>query len=424
MKTFQIFIILTSLFFVNLAANSVANITGLRGEANINRDGQILLAALGSDLHEKDIVTTKENTKVQIIFKDETIITIGKNSKFAIDEYLFEDKREPVAKFAMLKGAMRTITGHIGDVAPQKFSVATKTATIGIRGTNFSVFVQEDGTTQAVCTFGAVSVNINGVSHLVQQGFMLSISPTGAVEIKPFTPKELNKMKKDSFTATSKKTDDTKDPETVVVDSPQLDNTRIEITPVVLEDIGENTQKATEEENIQEDTETVEKIAAEKKAAEEEAARKAAADAAAAAATTTTTTTSTAISLSDIIAGYTMNNAQYTGTYTSSNPEIFKAGNAQLDIDFGADTVDLKLTPTDATDYVQFNQSPTFTGTQFNVSGNTQGTGGIRSIVSGSATGTFGGTTGNSVTGTYTFNPAAPDDISGTYSVTSSQTLQ
>ena len=381
--------IILSLLLLNLSllANSVATITAMRGDADIKRDGELIIASLGAKLEQKDNILTKDNSKLQVIFKDETIISIGKNSDFSIQEYLFEDNQAPVAKFSMLRGAMRTITGQIGNIAPQRFSVATETATIGIRGTNFSIFVEEDGSSSAFCTFGAISVVIAGTTHVVQQGFYIALSPKGEVTIKEFTPEVLKEKKEKYFDPDEKKKDvvtysgdDVKQDEenTDSANTAQLDVTTDDNSGMIISDVSD----------------------------------------------TVTDTTQQAPSLSDTIAGYTMNNAQYTGTYTSSNPEIFKAGNAQLDIDFGADTVDLKLTPTDATDYVQFNQSPTFTGTQFNVSGNTQGTGGIRSIVSGSATGTFGGTTGNSVTGTYTFNPDAPDDISGTYSVTSSQTLQ
>ena len=72
-------------------ANNVGTITALKGDAFIIRDSKKIVATLGSKLNEKDIIKTKGRGKVQVIFIDETIITIGKNSDFSINEYLFEE---------------------------------------------------------------------------------------------------------------------------------------------------------------------------------------------------------------------------------------------------------------------------------------------------------------------------------------------
>ncbi len=181
-------------------ANSVGRITALKGSADIVRDGLSIKAILGAKLNEKDNILTKDKSKVQIVFNDETIITVGKNSNFSINEYLFEESTLPKAKFELLSGAMRAITGKIGKIAPDKFSVKTKNATIGIRGTNFSVLAGTDGGLKVYCTFGAISTEIKGDISIVTQGFYIVVSPAGekSVPLK-FTPKELNKMRNDSF---------------------------------------------------------------------------------------------------------------------------------------------------------------------------------------------------------------------------------
>jgi len=190
-----VFILSTTLF-----AKDVATVTAINGHAFVQRDGTKKEIFLGDKLQEKDKILTSEKTKVQIIFEDETVITLGKNSDFSISEYLFEDKKT-VARFTMLRGAMRTITGKIGKIAPQKFSVTTKTSTIGIRGTNFTVIVGDDGSQNVFCTFGAISVQVKGIGkkYVVRQGFYSHITADGKVKIKPFTPKQLQDMKKNSF---------------------------------------------------------------------------------------------------------------------------------------------------------------------------------------------------------------------------------
>ncbi|MFT5659392.1 MAG: hypothetical protein ACI9TV_000008 [Sulfurimonas sp.] len=283
-------IILFSIILLSqiLFAKSVANITALRGEANIHRDGIITLAKLGSVLESKDRITTKNNTKVQIIFKDETIISLGKNSDFSIEEYLFGDTQVPIAKFGILKGAMRTITGKIGKIAPEKFTVATKTVTIGIRGTNFSVFINEDGSSQVFCTYGAISVSIAGTTYIVDQGFLLTLTSQGKVKIKEFTPVDLKQVQTQNFATSEGKANPTKNTnhQEEILNSKnntQLDNTREESESAIIDSISEIIQTAVQEAAISQDIEieqiTETQIEAARLAAEE-AARLAAEEAA------------------------------------------------------------------------------------------------------------------------------------------------
>ena len=388
MKTLLILITLLS---TQLFA-SVATITALRGKASIQRDGAMIVAALGATLEEKDNIVTQDNTKLQVIFKDETIISIGKNSNFSINEYLFEDNQAPIAKFSMLRGAMRTITGHIGDIAPEKFSVATKTATIGIRGTNFSVVVGEDGSYNAFCTYGAISVSLSGQTHLVRQGFFISVAPSGKVSVKAFSPQDLKNMKKENFETTGSKT--AKSGVTAPDGSPdagnnrQIDVTKVDTSKIVITELTEVTTDGVQEEESRDDLAAL-----------------------------------PANDLTTLLAGYTMNNAAYTGTHTTSSIGAADGTDiANLNIDFGANTITLQLRDSYNNNNVavEYSVNPSFSGTTFNVDvDKTAGVG----PVSGSATGTFTGTTGNSVNGSHTYNYEGYDNT-GTYNVTTSQVLE
>lgn len=202
MKNFAKILTLIVLLNIALYANAVGTITALSGSASILRDSQSIEATLGATLHQKDVIKTSDATKVQMIFSDDTIISIGKNSNFSIDEFMFESSDAPSAKFGLLSGAMRTITGKIGKVAPDKFSVKTKTATIGIRGTNFSIFAAADGSAKVFCTFGAISVTAGGATSIVSQGFYIQVSPDGTrSEPIKFTPQELKEQQDESLSS-------------------------------------------------------------------------------------------------------------------------------------------------------------------------------------------------------------------------------
>jgi hypothetical protein len=174
---------------------SIGKIVALRGDATVTRDAQKYIAQMGMDIEEKDIITTQRNSKMQIIFEDKTIFTIGRSSTLGINEYL-NSPTNPKASFSMVQGAFKTITGKIGKIAPNRFKVKTKSATIGIRGTGFMTTVDGD-TTKVVVSQGEVSVTDNeqGGSVNVPAGFTTS-KTSGSKLAKPTvaTTKTLKKM--------------------------------------------------------------------------------------------------------------------------------------------------------------------------------------------------------------------------------------
>jgi len=134
------------LLFILLSLNafaSIGNIMALKGSAEIHRDNNnILPAKSGMKIEEGDKVVTQSKTRVQIILKDETIITIGANSSFQFDEFFFDNSKKSTLSMRMNRGFFRSVTGKIGKIAPERFKVKTSSATIGIRGTDFSVRLQ------------------------------------------------------------------------------------------------------------------------------------------------------------------------------------------------------------------------------------------------------------------------------------------
>ncbi|MDD4507241.1 MAG: FecR family protein, partial [Sulfurospirillaceae bacterium] len=123
------------IFFTHSALfASAGKVSLLNGEAYAQRDSQKIALQNGSILEEKDVIITAKGAQVQLIFEDKTVITLGSESEFKIEEY-FNDAKAPKAKFKFGQGTFKTITGQIGKTAPENFTLETKTATIGIRGT-------------------------------------------------------------------------------------------------------------------------------------------------------------------------------------------------------------------------------------------------------------------------------------------------
>jgi len=376
MKTIRLLLIFLSLLGTSIFANNVATITAIKGSATITRNNSNIDAKLGNKLQEKDIIKTHENTKVQLIFNDETIISLGKNSNFSVKEFLFEDGKEPVARFGMIKGAMRTITGKIGKIAPQKFSVSTKTATIGIRGTNFSIIAGEGGSHQVFCTYGKISVTYNQRSNIVQQGYYIDISTSGQIQIKEFTPQTLKEMRKNHFGVTKQKSSKLVKNEGVVQASEenteQLDVTVDDNSGLIVQTVDE-----TNADNVKNDTQ----------------------------------------SLSDLVASYTMSSADYEG---SSYFDDGTTGTSFLNIDFAQDTITLDIID-ENDNKTTFSTNPSFSGVEFSVAQTTEPAGGNQN--DGHAEGIFQEPTGNQVLGDFAIDDGYGNFATGTYDVSTDQEL-
>jgi hypothetical protein len=128
--------------FLTLSAN-IGSVGAYRGSAKLIRQGESLDISSGMILKQHDTIVTKTETKVQLIMKDETIITIGPSSYFKIDSYSFENSKKNTLNVQLKHGFFRAITGKIGKIAPERFKIRTKSATIGIRGTDFGAYVGE-----------------------------------------------------------------------------------------------------------------------------------------------------------------------------------------------------------------------------------------------------------------------------------------
>ncbi|MDD2888273.1 MAG: FecR family protein [Aliarcobacter sp.] len=168
-------IIFVLLFISNfLFANNVGKIVSFNGEASILRENQTILVDKNSVFQKNDTLNTKENTKLQILFLDDTIISVGQNSTLKINDYLFEEK-DSKAEFTMAKGVFRTITGKIGKVAPENFKLETKSASIGIRGTQIITAI-EDNNEKIFCTEGQIEIKNNETkdSVIVNKGEFVS----------------------------------------------------------------------------------------------------------------------------------------------------------------------------------------------------------------------------------------------------------
>lgn len=98
----------------------------------------------------QDVITTA-NSKAGITFKDDTRVQITEHSKLVIDNFVYDgDKKTGKLGIKMALGTIKYASGQIAKNDPQQVVVTTPTATIGVRGTDFSSTVDELGRSQII----------------------------------------------------------------------------------------------------------------------------------------------------------------------------------------------------------------------------------------------------------------------------------
>lgn len=148
-------------------------------------DGTAKVLAAKSTVDEGDTLITEKDTYARIKFIDNSEITLRPNSQMKIDSFSFEEDKpdKDSAKFDLVKGGLRAVTGVLGKRNKERFGMNTPTATIGIRGTIFiAEYVAPDA--QAVAAYGRASVAANApyangstASDILWNGAPLEILP-------------------------------------------------------------------------------------------------------------------------------------------------------------------------------------------------------------------------------------------------------
>ena len=118
----------------------------------------------GAEVQAGDTIDTGTG-HAQLRFSDGAYISLQPNSQFRIDEYNYSGKSDDSERgfFSLIKGGMRTITGLIGRSHRRNYQVRVPVATIGIRGTEYTLLF--DGTALGTVGEGEISV-CNGAGCL------------------------------------------------------------------------------------------------------------------------------------------------------------------------------------------------------------------------------------------------------------------
>ena len=156
------------------AAAAVGKVTEQTGPTEILRNKKSIPSAVNTGVEMNDAISTAK-ARAELTFEDKTTVKLTEHSKMIIDDFVYDPKKGS-GKLAinMALGTARYASGQIAKNNPQQVAIKTPTATIAVRGTDFSMTVDELGRSLIMllpscdprggCVTGAIEVsNLAGV---------------------------------------------------------------------------------------------------------------------------------------------------------------------------------------------------------------------------------------------------------------------
>ncbi len=140
----SLFLITTLLSIGNVSAGeSIGKLIFTIGKVQvIDASGKHKRARRGADIFQGDTIKTFVKGQAQIKFVDGARISIRANSEFKVDAYVYsENPDKDKSEMSLIRGGIRAVTGAIGKKNKKSYKMKTAVATIGIRGTDYSLML-------------------------------------------------------------------------------------------------------------------------------------------------------------------------------------------------------------------------------------------------------------------------------------------
>ncbi|MFI5295757.1 MAG: FecR domain-containing protein [Thermodesulfovibrionales bacterium] len=140
---FFVFIMLGSTLGSQAAPASVGIVRSVSMDAHILRNKTSIAAKTNMKIMTGDVVKTGPTGSIGLIFDDDTLVSMGPDSEFAVEDFLFNPSEKKLSFVVrMFKGTFSYLSGQISKLVPGAVRLETPDATIGMRGTHVLVKVE------------------------------------------------------------------------------------------------------------------------------------------------------------------------------------------------------------------------------------------------------------------------------------------
>jgi len=143
LKSSLILSVLICLLSSSLA--EVGNVTAQTRAAQITRKGDKILTEVDTPVEMRDLIQTLKG-RADIKFVDDTKVSVTEYSKLIIDEFVYNpEKKTGKLSLKAALGTIRYSSGKIAKNSRKNVKIKSPTASVSVRGTDFTMNVQEDG---------------------------------------------------------------------------------------------------------------------------------------------------------------------------------------------------------------------------------------------------------------------------------------
>ena len=145
-----------------LAASKIGVTAAAQNEVSGIQGGATQTLVAGSQIFQDETVSTGPKSMAQLLFLDETSLSVGPQSQVKLDKFVFNPaKGTGSVVLSATKGAFRFITGS---QAPTNYELKTAVATIGVRGTIVDCYLSPAGL-YCIAQEGKVIITVDGVAY-------------------------------------------------------------------------------------------------------------------------------------------------------------------------------------------------------------------------------------------------------------------
>jgi FecR protein len=185
------FFIKTGVFAIALMISQLAfagqagTVTYKTGDVSITHADKTMTQAAKNDaLNAGDTIETKDG-RLQLALIDGSKVSLQPNTIYRINKYEFSGKEDGTEYgfTELIKGGLRTISGLIGHKNRERYQLKTAVATIGIRGTEFTVNFNDNNLLMTT-NHGSVDVCNTGGCLNAMTGQSIEVAGVG-VKPKP-----------------------------------------------------------------------------------------------------------------------------------------------------------------------------------------------------------------------------------------------
>ena len=139
----NLWIVVSALAFAApVLANEIGQVKVAKGAVQVEREGKRVPAVAGMPVLVSDVLVTGADSSAGVTFSDNSLVSVGPNSVFAVDKYRF-DTTTHAGEFEgnLRQGRLAAVSGKMVKQSPEAMKIRTPSAIMGVRGTEFLVEV-------------------------------------------------------------------------------------------------------------------------------------------------------------------------------------------------------------------------------------------------------------------------------------------